>query len=262
MGERVVDRASGSARRLARRVRSAARAFRTPPAAAIKIGPSRPPTGFAPLTEHQQAVVDDFHRLYYEQRVDGRRTVILSWLGWPMFKNPFDLWTYQEIVTATRPELIVECGTRYGGGALFLASLFDLIGGPGEVLTIDTDTTPKRPVHPRIRYVAGSSVDPDIVASVRAAAKGRRTMVILDSDHSAAHVRKELEIYPELVSVGCYLIVDDTDMGGNPVWQDEDPGPMAALVDWLPTTDAFASDPDRERFMLTLNPRGFLKRVH
>ncbi len=172
------------------------------PAAAIKIGPSRPPTGFEPLTEHQQAVVDDFHRLYYEQRVDGRRTVILSWLGWPMFKNPFDLWTYQEIVTATRPELIVECGTRYGGGALFLASLFDLIGGPGEVLTIDTDTTPKRPVHPRIRYVAGSSVDPDVVASVRAAAKGRRTIVILDSDHSAAHVRKELEIYPELVSVG------------------------------------------------------------
>lgn len=260
----VIRRTGGAARRLVRRLRNAARAFRAIPPAAptrIKVGGSRPPTGFPPLTESQQAVVDDFHKLYYEQRVEERKTVILFWLGWPMFKSPADLWTYQEIVTATRPEVIIECGTRYGGGALFLASLFDLIGGPGEVITIDIDTQPGRPVHPRIRYVSGSTVDPDIFAEIRRASEGRRTMVILDSDHSAAHVRRELAIYPDLVSVGSYLIVDDTDIGGNPVWQDDDPGPMAALLDWLPTTDSFVSDRDRERFMLTLNPRGFLKRV-
>ncbi len=261
MTVRRTDRARGMVRALTWRLRNAVRAFRTGPPTRIRIGSSRPPTEFAPLTESQQAIVDDFHRLYYEERVEGRRTVILPWLGWPMLKSPFDLWTYQEIVTETGPDLIIECGTRYGGGALFLASLFDLIGSKGEVITIDTDGAPRRPVHPRIRYVLGSSVDPDIVTLVRRAAEGRRTMVILDSDHSAAHVRKELAIYPDLVSVGCYLIVDDTDIGGNPVWQDDDPGPMAALLDWLQTTEDFVSDPARERFMLTLNPHGFLKRV-
>lgn len=247
--------------RFVRRLRKAVRAFREEPPGAIQRGSFRAPTNFATLDAPQQAVVDDFHRLYYEQRVDQRRTVILSWLGWRMLKCPFDLWTYQEIVTETRPELIIECGTRYGGGALFLASLFDLLGGPGQVITVDTDTEPQRPIHPRIRYIAGSSIDPVIVADIRRAAAGKRTMVILDSDHSSAHVRQELAIYPEFVTVGCYLIVDDTDIGGNPVWQDEDPGPMAALLDFLPTTDAFVADRNRERFMLSLNPRGFLRRV-
>jgi len=248
-------------RRFVRRLRKTVRAFREEPPSVIKRGSFKAPTGFDPLDPHQQGVVDEFHRLYYDQRIAERKTVVLSWLGWPMLKCPFDLWTYQEIVTETRPDLIIECGTRYGGGALFLASLFDLLGAPGQVITIDTDTEPRRPVHPRIRYVAGSSIDPKIVAAIRDAAAGKRTMVILDSDHSAAHVRKELAIYPEFVSVGCYLIVDDSNIGGNPVWQDDDPGPMAALMDYLTTTDAFIADRDRERFMLSLNPRGFLRRV-
>lgn len=247
--------------RFVRRLRKAWRALRGDPDRAIKRGTFRAPTGFAPLDPEQQAIVDAFHRLYYEQRIEERRTVLLSWLGWPMLKCPFDLWTYQEIFTETRPQLIIECGTRYGGGALFLASLFDLVGGEGQVITIDTDTTPQRPAHPRIRYVAGSSTDPQVVADVRRAAAGKRTMVILDSDHSAAHVAKELAIYPEFVHVGGYLIVDDANIGGNPVWQDEDPGPMAALIEFLGSTDAFVSDRDRERFMLSMNPRGFLRRV-
>jgi cephalosporin hydroxylase len=248
-------------RRFFRRLRRAARAFREAPRPRIERGLTRAPTGFAPLDDRQQAIVDDFHRLYYEQRVEGRRTVILSWLGWRMLKCPFDLWTYQEIIVETRPQLIIECGTRFGGGALFLASLFDLLGGGGTVISIDTDTEPVRPTHPRIRYIAGSTTDPAIVAQVRAAAAGKRTMVILDSDHSAAHVRNELATYPEFVTKGCYLIVDDTDIGGNPVWQDEDPGPMAAVVEFLASTDSFVADRDRERFMLTLNPNGFLRRV-
>ena len=39
------------------------------------------------------------------------------------------------------------------------------------------------------------------------------------------------------------------------------PGPMEALDGFLATTDDFVVDADRERFMMTLNPRGFLRRV-
>jgi cephalosporin hydroxylase len=118
-----------------------------------------------------------------------------------------------------------------------------------------------RPVHRRIRYVHGSSTDPAIVAQVRAAAEGKRAMVILDSDHAAAHVAAELAAYHDLVTIGCYLIVEDTNVNGHPVRPDFGPGPMEALDAFLAGRDDFVSDLDRERFLLTMNPRGFLRRV-
>jgi cephalosporin hydroxylase len=248
-------------RRLLGRLRQRLRAIVRPEPYRIRTGAHLTPTEVSPLTDEEQAIVDAFHRLYYDQRVEGRQTVLLSWFGHRILKCPFDIWTYQEIIHETKPELIVECGTRYGGGALYLASLLDLRGGPGEVLTIDITAMKHRPVHPRIRYVAGSTLDPAIVDQVRAAAAGKRTMVILDSDHSAAQVAGELAIYPEFVSTGCYLIVDDANLGGHPVLPEHGPGPTEALDAWYPTQTQFVIDRSRERFMLSLNPRGFLKRV-
>jgi cephalosporin hydroxylase len=248
-------------RRFLGRLRTRIRAIVRPEPYRIRSGAHVTPTEVSPLTPDEQAIVDAFHKLYYEQRVDDRQTVLLSWFGHRILKCPLDIWTYQELIWETKPELIVECGTRYGGGALYLASLFDLRGGPGEVLTIDITAMKHRPIHPRITYVLGSTLDADIVARVRAAAAGKRTMVILDSDHSATQVAGELEIYPEFVTPGCYLIVDDTDMGGHPVLPEHGPGPTEALDAWLPTQSSFEIDPSRERFMLSLNPRGYLKRV-
>lgn len=248
-------------RRSLGRLRARIRAIIRPEPYRIRSGAHRTPSEVSPLTDDEQAIVDAFHKLYYGQRVEGRQTVLLSWFGHRILKCPFDIWTYQEIITETKPELIVECGTRYGGGALYLASLLDLRGGPGTVLTIDITAMKNRPVHPRIRYVAGSTLDADVVAQVRAAAAGKRTMVILDSDHSAAQVAGELKIYPQFVTPGCYLIVDDTDLGGHPVMPEHGPGPTEALDEWYPTQADFVIDPSRERFMLSLNPRGYLKRV-
>lgn len=248
-------------RRLPGRLRQRLRAILRPEPYRIRTGAHLTPTDVSPLTDDEQAIVDAFHRLYYDERVEGRQTVLLSWFGHRILKCPFDIWTYQEIVHETKPELIVECGTRYGGGALYLASLLDLRGGPGEVVTIDITAMKNRPVHPRIRYVMGSTLDPAIVARVREAAAGKRTMVILDSDHSATQVAAELAIYPELVSTGCYLIVDDANLGGHPVLPEHGPGPTEALDAWYPTQTDFVIDRSRERFMLSLNPRGFLRRV-
>jgi cephalosporin hydroxylase len=242
-------------------LRARARSYVRPQPYRLRSGRYHVPSEVAPLTSEEQATVDAFHKLYYEQRIEGRRTVLLSWFGHPILKCPFDIWTYQELIFDTKPELIIECGTRYGGGALYLASLLDLRGGAGTVLTIDIEAVDNRPSHPRITYVNGSTLDPAIVDRVRAAATGKRTMVILDSDHSAAQVAGELKIYPEFVTPGCYLIVDDTDIGGHPVLPEHGPGPTEALDDWYPTQSDFVIDPSRERFLLSLNPRGYLKRV-
>lgn len=86
-------------------------------------------------------------------------------------------------------------------------------------------------------------------------------MVILDSDHSQAHVAAELTAYGPLVASGCYLVVEDTNINGHPVLPDFGPGPMEAVVAFLQTTPAFEVDASRERFLLSLNPRGYLRRV-
>ena len=183
-----------------------------------------------------------------------------TWLGAQALKNPLDLWVYQEIMVETRPELIVETGTYRGGSAFFLASICDLLG-EGEIVSIDIE--PVRddyPTHPRITYLGGrSSTDPAVVAEVRGRAEGKRTLVVLDSDHSQAHVEAELGAYADLVPVGGYLIVEDSNIGQ--IRQDLLPGPLEAIDTFLSGTKAFEIDRDREKFLITFNPSGYLRRV-
>ena len=183
-----------------------------------------------------------------------------TWLGAQALKNPLDLWVYQEIMFETKPELVVETGTYRGGSASYLASLCDLLGR-GEVISIDIE--PARddyPQHPRITYLAGrSSTEPAVVDEVRERAAGRPILVILDSDHSQAHVESELAAYAPLVPVGCYVIVEDSNIGQ--IRKDLMPGPLEAIETFLAQTDEFVVDREREKFLITFNPSGYLRRV-
>ena len=183
-----------------------------------------------------------------------------TWLGTQALKNPLDLWVYQEILAETRPELVVETGTWRGGSALYLATICDLLG-EGEIVSIDIE--PARddyPRHRRITYLAGrSSTDPEVAAEVRSRAQGRRVLVILDSDHSQAHVEQELATYAPLVPVGGYVIVEDSNIGQ--IRKDLLPGPLQAIERFLAGTDEFEIDREREKLLITFNPSGYLRRV-
>ena len=203
-----------------------------------------------------RASVSRAHDVLYESDAWTRA----RWLGAQALKNPLDLWVYQEIMAETRPALVMETGTYRGGSALFLASICDLLD-VGEVVSIDVE--PVRddyPEHPRITYLGGrSSTDPDVVAEVRERAAGRNVLVILDSDHSQAHVEAELEVYAPLVPVGCYLIVEDSNIGR--IRKDLMPGPLEAIETFLARSDSFEIDREREKFLITFNPSGYLRRV-
>lgn len=173
-----------------------------------------------------------------------------TWCGVPIQKCPTDLWVYHEIIFETQPEYIIETGIWCGGSALFMAIICDL-ANKGEILTIDINPHPDLPAHSRIRYLKGSSIDPQIVSSIREIVGNKRAMVILDSDHTENHVSHELEIYSEIVSQGCYLIVEDT----NTI------DPRAAVDKFLAKRDDFVQDPLREKFLLTFNPGGYLKKA-
>jgi cephalosporin hydroxylase len=207
--------------------------------------------------------IDSFHELYYGSMEQTWKDT--HWMGVRAAKCPMDMWVYQEILWQTRPDLIIECGTAWGGSALFYASMFDLLGTGGEIITIDIagdDQVPDRPTHPRTTYLTGSSTDADIVARVRErAASADRVMVVLDSDHSYAHVAAEIAAYSSLVTPGCYLVVEDTNVNGNPILPDWGPGPMEAVDEFLDDTQSFVRDPAREKFMMTFSPGGYLRRV-
>jgi cephalosporin hydroxylase len=175
---------------------------------------------------------------------------------------PFDLWVMQEIIYETKPDMIVETGTACGGSALFFASVFN-----GKVITIDTqqydDMKPKFK-HPRIKFLKGKSTDVRVVNKVKKEIEGKRVMVLLDSDHAMKNVMAEMEIYGEMVSKDCYMIVHDTNLGGNPVFQNVDtdgPGPMQAVLSYIGRHPEFKIDNDREKFFFTFSPNGWLKRV-
>jgi cephalosporin hydroxylase len=182
------------------------------------------------------------------------------WLGAQTLKNPLDLWVYQEIMAETRPELVVETGTYRGGSAFFLASVCDLLG-VGDVVSIDVEAVrDDYPAHARITYLGGrSSTDPAVVADVRGRAEGKRTLVILDSDHYQRHVEAELAAYAPLVPVGGYVIVEDSNIGR--IRKDLLPGPLEAIEAFLGRTDEFEIDHGREKFLITFNPNGYLRRV-
>jgi cephalosporin hydroxylase len=211
-----------------------------------------------PRVPTSQEIVDRFHELYYQ--AESRTWRNTWWMGVRAYKCPLDLWTYQEILAEIRPDLVVECGTAEGGTALYLAHVLDLVGNGG-VITIDLVPPVHPPAHPRIRYLHGSSTDPAIVGRVEDAAQGKGTvMVILDSAHSHAHVAEELRLYHGMVTPGSYLIVEDTNINGHPVFGDHGPGPMEAVQEFLSGHDDFRADASKEKFFLSFNPGGYLQR--
>jgi len=204
-------------------------------------------------------IVDDFHGLYYDANLSGGTWRDTYWQGIPTYKCPLDLWIYQEMIFKERPDLIVECGTANGGSALFLASMCDLAGN-GEVVAIDIQSG-ERPKHARITYLTGSSTSESIVAEVEKRARGKKSvMVILDSDHSKAHVLNELRIYSRFVTKGSYLVAEDTNVNGNPVLPGHGPGPNEAVKEFLAENSGFEADRSKEKFFLTFSPGGFLRK--
>ena len=204
----------------------------------------------------EQETIEAFHKLWYD--LQGK----VKWLGTRTLKCPLDLWVYQEILFEKRPDLIIELGTNRGGTTSYLAAICDLIDA-GRIVTVDLHEREGRPPHPRVTYLNGNSVGPEVLAQVAEAVRPQDTvMAILDSNHAQSHVAKELSRYAPLVTPGQYLIVEDTDLNGHPVREDFGPGPMEAVEEFLATDLGrdFAPDKEREKFLMTLNPSGYLLR--
>lgn len=241
-------------------------------------------------------MLQKYHEVWYNASFTWPYT---HFLGVGLMKCPNDLWMYQQIMSRLRPVNIIETGTYHGGSALWFAFLQDMLGiKNGCVLTVDYEAYDLDPVvrHPRITYLHGNSVDAALVTAIKGEMQDGPTLVCLDSDHSAEHVRRELKLYAPLCKVGDWLVVEDTNIG----WGDgtkhlievgerwarcscgakwpattetslnqfkcpqdkSDRGARGGLQDYMDAhPNEWRQDVLSERYLLTMNPGGWLQRM-
>jgi cephalosporin hydroxylase len=185
----------------------------------------------------------------------------VKWLGHPIWQNVLDLWALQEAIAEIRPALLIETGTNRGGSALFYAHLFDLLNH-GRVVSVDVARWHSLE-HERVEFLIGSSVDPQILEVVRERAQEADgpVMVVLDSDHSQAHVLAELRAFAPLVTPDSLILVQDGVIDVLTMFATTRPGPLKAIEAFLAEDGRFEVDPrfDR-RFLVTHHPSGWLRR--
>ena len=203
----------------------------------------------------------EYFRWFYDTGVWKR----MHYRGIRVLKVPSDLWNYQEIFAERRVDWVLETGSLHGGSALFFADLLQLNGARGKVISIDLDGSKNMlREHPRVEFWLGDSASPEMVARLREHLPEERgaLFAILDSDHSKAHVLREMEAFLPLLRRGDYLVVEDGCVNGHPVRPEFGPGPYEAVEEFLARhPNAFTPDRAREeKFGITAAPNGYLIR--
>ncbi len=207
-------------------------------------------------------------------------TYTFTWMGVPTVQLPEDVMRLQEVIWRVKPDVIIECGVAHGGGVVMYAGWLKAMG-QGRVIGVEVEFRGNHKeqienhlMGDRIELVVGSSIDPAIVAKVKSMIKpGEKVMVILDSNHSKAHVAAELEAYHDIVTVGSYIVATDGCMEflydvprGKPEWEDDNPA--SAAREFAAAHSNFVIDNPKPEFneseldrTLTHWPDAWLKRV-
>jgi cephalosporin hydroxylase len=213
---------------------------------------------------------------WMEKSMQKKYLYNFSWLGRPIIQYPQDIIAIQEIIWKVKPDLIIETGIAHGGSIIFSASMLELLGGDGMVVGVDIDIRAhnrkeieEHPLAKRIRMIEGSSVDSGTAEQVYEIAKNKSgILVILDSNHTHDHVKKEIELYHSLVSLNSYLLVFDTIIEDLPKGFFEDRpwdvgnNPKTAVHEFIKTNKNFEIDKSvQNKLLITAAPDGYLKRI-
>lgn len=190
------------------------------------------------------------HYRYIHTSLNGRREP--RWRGIRVVKYPQDLILYAQVIFKRMPDYIIETGTRFGGSALFLGDMLQLIGGK-KVFSIDIKQEFNPPKHPNVEYIESSSIDPKLVERIRQETRGKRVMATLDSDHSSKHVLAELKAYESIVSRGQYMVVEDC-------WtrHDKPYEPYYAVEEFLKENKKYSKIDLEKQFIFAVTKDGWL----
>jgi len=185
----------------------------------------------------------------------------IRWMGKKADKLPSDAWTYQEIIYETKPDVIVEIGNQYGGSTLFLANMLDILG-KGRVIAIDVNHSLVDFQHPRIASITGDANSSEVLSRLSSLiSPTENVMVVEDSSHTFENTLSVLRNYSRFVRKGMYFIVEDGICRYPFIEDGPKPGPYEAIHEFLRENKDFVIDKTREKFILTYNPDGYLKRI-
>jgi cephalosporin hydroxylase len=215
-------------------------------------GPDGRPTDPVPIPEDlREEFIDAFWR--------AKTWKETSWLGKWTSKAPTDLLVYQDLLYRVKPDWIIETGTGGGGRAFFLATVCDLLGH-GAVLSIDDYPVDRLAEHPRITYLRRDATTEGTAEEVRSVVGEKQRALVILGAGKQREVRAAFSNLAPLVPVGSYVVIEDTILNGHPVWTGFGPGPQEAAGEIADAGD-FVPDRTLERYALTFNRGGFLKRV-
>src|SRR5829696_3632865 len=215
----------------------------------------------APGESWREQVTDGFHRLYYEAGEAGRTWKDTRFLGVTTWKVPLDLWGL--------PGAAVEAAARAGGGDRHRPRRQRPV--PGHHLR---DHRPRPGGQRRHRPLARPAGPPTahlpdrLLHRPRGGRPGGRAGPGGRPGAGGAGLRPQPRPRPgraaglcPLVTPGSYLVVEDTNVNGHPVYEAFGPGPMEAVQDFLKERDDFEVDRSREKFLFTFNPGGWLRKL-
>lgn len=184
-----------------------------------------------------------------------------TYFGIRTLMSPLDYWVYQEMLYEARPDVIIEIGNLEGGGTLSLAHICDLIGH-GRVIGIDVSHSAVSEIaksHERITFITGDACE--VFAKVKELISETETVFIIeDSSHTYENTLKVLRTYSGLIKPGDYIVVEDG-ICHHGISEGPIPGPYEAVEQFVKENPAFEVDRDKESFLITWNPKGYLKRI-
>jgi cephalosporin hydroxylase len=179
-----------------------------------------------------------------------------EWAGVPIIRLPDDIVVFQELVWEYRPQRIIETGIARGGSLLLNAAMQRMAGIEPRVLGIDVAIFPHTRTmidgHPLAEGVEMLESDSTVETAVAVAREflgdAERALLVLDSNHTHAHVLAELRALAPLLPVGSYVLVADTIVEEFPQghYKDRDwdrgDNPMTAVRAFVAERDDFELD--------------------
>ncbi len=210
---------------------------------------------------------------WLEASAKNRIDYEIEWFGVPVIQTAEDIVLMQELIFSVRPDYVIETGIAHGGGLIFYASMFEVLG-KGEVIGVDIEirqhnrrVIEAHPLCKRIRMIEGDSTSEEVAAEIAGVVgRGASVIVCLDSNHYRKHVLNELRLYSRFIKPGGYMVVFDTvtsslaEKGachesyiGN--------GPMEAIADFLAENSDFIIDSGYNKLWTSTSRDGYLKRI-
>ena len=188
----------------------------------------------------------------------------MKYCGLEMQKIPTDLYIYEQLIMDIKPDVIIEIGAAGGGTALWLCHRLDILGH-GTLMSLDINHGGFKAEHKRIVKITGDSTDVNIAKEVYPRIDPTdKVLIIHDGSHKKVDIKKDFQNYSRLVTIGSYFVIEDGVMDVFD-WKDHrtsghDCG-LFAGIELNNENPNWIIDNECERYIITNNPQGFLKRI-